>query len=92
MLRTPEGAALPPNTLAEMRRDMSRLRLVENRSVRLKRVGERRLDQASESEPHAMIRLLARVVGIGIETADMLVHEILLASYAIGGPLRATPV
>ena len=27
-LRTPEGAALPPNTLAEMRRDMARLRLV----------------------------------------------------------------
>jgi transposase len=38
---------------------------------------ERRLDQASENKPHAMIRLLARVVGVGIETADMLVHEIL---------------
>ena len=27
--------------------------------------------------PHAMVRLLARVIGIGIETADMLVHEVL---------------
>ena len=27
-LRTPEGAALPPNTLAELRRDMARLRFV----------------------------------------------------------------
>jgi transposase len=27
--------------------------------------------------PPAMVRLLARVIGIGIETADMLVHEIL---------------
>src|SRR5215210_7976454 len=27
--------------------------------------------------PDAMVRLLARVIGIGIETADMLVHEIL---------------
>jgi hypothetical protein len=25
----------------------------------------------------AMVRLLARVMGIGIETADMLVHEVL---------------
>lgn len=77
MLRTPEGAALPPNTLAEMRRDMSRLRLVREQIREIEASRERRLDQASESEPHAMIRLLARVVGIGIETADMLVHEIL---------------
>jgi hypothetical protein len=27
--------------------------------------------------PHAMVRLLARVIGVGIETADMLVHEVL---------------
>lgn len=27
--------------------------------------------------PHAMIRLLARVIGVGVETADMLVNEIL---------------
>ena len=28
-------------------------------------------------KPHAMVRLLARVIGVGIETADMLVHEVL---------------
>ena len=27
--------------------------------------------------PHTMVRLLARVLGVGIETADMLVHEVL---------------
>src|SRR5450631_2335153 len=31
-----------------------------------------------DTEPHAMVRLLARVTGIGIETADLLVHEVLL--------------
>ena len=36
-----------------------------------------RLEQRPEEGPHAMVRLLARVIGIGIETADMLVHEIL---------------
>jgi transposase len=76
-LRTPEGAALPPNTLAEMRREMARLRLVREQIREIKASRERRLDQASENEPHAMVRLLARVVGVGIETADMLVHEIL---------------
>jgi transposase len=76
-LRTPEGAALPPNTLGEMRRDMARLRLVREQIREIEASRERRLDQASENEPHAMIRLLARVVGVGIETADMLVHEIL---------------
>src|SRR6202043_3944977 len=30
-----------------------------------------------ESEPHAMVRLLARIVGVGVETADLLVHEVL---------------
>src|SRR6187549_2679978 len=29
-LRTPEGSSLPPNTLAELRRDMARLRLVRD--------------------------------------------------------------
>ena len=35
------------------------------------------LEQHPETGPHAMVRLLARVVGVGIETADMLVHEVL---------------
>src|SRR6185312_5927222 len=30
VVRTPEGAALPPNTLAELRRDMARLRFVRD--------------------------------------------------------------
>ena len=36
-----------------------------------------RLEQHPELASHAMVRLLARVIGVGIETADMLVHEIL---------------
>ena len=32
---------------------------------------------APNTGPHAMVRLLARVIGIGIETADMLVREVL---------------
>ncbi len=36
-----------------------------------------RLEQAPANGPHAVVRLLARVVGIGIETVDMLVQEVL---------------
>jgi transposase len=76
-LRTPEGESLPSNTIAETRRDMARLRLVREQIREIEADRKRRLDQVSENEPHAMIRQLARVVGVGIETADMLVHEIL---------------
>jgi transposase len=75
-LRTPEGDALPPNTLAELRRDMTRLRLV---TEQISQVEEARLEQL-ERQPAgqtATVRLLARVVGVGIETADMLAHEVL---------------
>src|SRR5580693_6580481 len=68
-LRTPEGEPIPPNTLSELYRDMER-RQIE--SARLDR-----LEHAPGEGAHAMVRLLARVMGIGIETADMLVREVL---------------
>ena len=75
MLRTPEGAPLPPNTLAELRRDMARLRFVMDQIKELEAMRLQRLEQTPGQGPHAMVRLLARV--IGVETADMLVHEVL---------------
>ena len=76
-LRTPEGMPLPPNTLAEMRRDMARLHLIKDQIKAIAADRAQRLDQASADRPQAMSRLLARVIGVGIETADMLVQEIL---------------
>ena len=76
-LRTPEGMPLPPNTLAEMRRDMARLHLIEDQIKAITEDRVRRLGQAPADRPHAMSRLLARVIGVGVETADMLVQEIL---------------
>jgi hypothetical protein len=38
---------------------------------------QKRLEQQHETEPHGMVRQLARIVGVGVETADMLVHELL---------------
>jgi transposase len=76
-LRTPEGTALPPNTQAELRRDMARLRLVMDQIKELEETRLQRLEQQPDEGPNAMVRLLAQVIGIGIETADMLVHEVL---------------
>ena len=75
-LRTPEGAALPPNTRAELHRDMARLRFVTEQIQQIEAARSERLKQAGAG-PNAMVRLLAQVVGVGIETADMLVHEVL---------------
>jgi transposase len=76
-LRTPEGAPLPPNTLAELRRDMARLCFVAAQLRQIEEARLQRLEQPPAAAQTAMIQLLVRVVGVGIETADMLAHEIL---------------
>ena len=76
-LRTPEGEPIPPNTLAELRRDMERRRLVMDQIRQIEDARLERLKQAPNEGPYAMVRLLARVIGISIETADMLVQEVL---------------
>jgi transposase len=76
-LRTPDGETVPPNTLAELQRDMTRLQLVREQIAAIEAARLERLEPAPGDTPHAMVRLLARVIGIGVETADMLVNEVL---------------
>src|SRR5712672_206640 len=76
-LRTPEDQPIPPNTVAELRRDMERCRLVSDQIRQIEDARLERIEHAPSDGPHAMVRLLARVIGIGIETADMLVQEVL---------------
>jgi transposase len=76
-LRTPEGKQIPPNTMAELRRDMHRRRLVMHQIQQIEAARLEGLEQAPKAGPHAMVRLLARVKSISVETADMLVHEAL---------------
>jgi transposase len=63
--------------IEEFRRDMARLALVREQISSIEKTRAERLERAPDTGPHAMVRLLARVIGIGIETADMLVREIL---------------
>ncbi len=76
-VRMPDGRALPPHTLAELKRTMTRARLLSDQIKEIEADRLARLDAAPEAGTHAMVRVLARVHGIGVETADMLVHEIL---------------
>jgi transposase len=75
-LRTPEGLAIPANTLAEMRRDIARLLFVKQQIKEVERMRLKRLEQTHGERRTAMVRLLARVVGIGVESADLLVQEV----------------
>src|SRR6266481_1457 len=57
-LHTPEGEPIPPNALAELRRDMERRRLVNNqiRQIEEERLG--RIEQAPCDGAHVMVASL----------------------------------
>src|SRR2546430_10923833 len=76
-VHTPEGMPLPPNALAELQRDVARLGFVVSQIREIEEARQKRLEQQPETGPHAMVRQLARIVGVGIETADLLVHALL---------------
>jgi len=77
-LRTAEGMRLPDNTRAELRRHLARLRVLREQIRAIEQERLRKLAAApADQGRHAMIRLIARVLGVGVETADMLVNEVL---------------
>ena len=76
-LRTPEGEPIPPNTLAALKRDLERHQIVKKQIRELEQTRLENLAQAPAKGPNVMVLLLARVIGIGVETADMLVREVL---------------
>ena len=74
-LRTPEGGAIPPNTLAELQREMVYLSFINEQ---IKQIEDARLTQLKQAPTHgsnATVAQLGRINGIGIETADMLANE-----------------
>ena len=76
-LYTPEGLPIPPNTLDEIRRDLARLAIIRTQIKTIEQARLECLAQAPKTGPHAMVRLLASIIGVGVETADMLVQEVL---------------
>jgi transposase len=76
-MHTPEGVTIPPNTMAELQRDLARLHFIREQSREIERTRVSKLNEAPQDRPNAMVLMLAKVRGIGIETADMLVNEVL---------------
>ena len=76
-LRTPEGEPVPPNTLAELHRGLARLAVIRAQIKAIEEARLQRLKAAPAQGTHPMMLMLAKVLGLGIETADMLVHEVL---------------
>ena len=56
---------------------MTHLRFIKEQIKQIEGVRQEQLEQAPQEGSNAMILQLERVVGIGIETADMLVNEVL---------------
>ena len=90
-VHTPEGIPLPPNTLAELQRDMARLSLVVSQIKEIEDARQKRLEQQHETGPYAMVRLLARIVGVGVETAVCWFMRCCHGRCVTAEPLRATP-
>ena len=60
-----------------MRRNLARLTILREQIKAIEQARLERLQQAPDTKPDLMIRMLASVIGVGIETADMLVQEVL---------------
>jgi hypothetical protein len=56
---------------------MARLRLLAERIREIEASRRERLRQHPDEGTHPMIRMLAQIVGVGVETADLLVQEVL---------------
>jgi hypothetical protein len=69
-LRTPEGERIPPNTLAELRRDMARRRLLADQLKQIETTRLQRLKQAPNTGPNKIVGILARVIQLGVQVAD----------------------
>jgi transposase len=76
-VRTPEGVPLPPYTVAMLRRLMERMRVINGQIKAIEQERLQRLEQDPANKRNAMVLLLTRIVGLGRDTAEQLVHEML---------------
>jgi len=76
-VRTPEGIPLPPNASAALRRHIERFRLLNEQIKTIEKTRLQRLREHPAGKFNAMVFLLVRIIGLGVETAEQLVQEIL---------------
>jgi transposase len=76
-LRTPNGEPIPPNTLAGLYRGLERLALIRKQIKAIERAREQLLKAKPNHGTNPLVLMLAQILGLGLETADLLVHEVL---------------
>ncbi len=76
-LRSYDGKALPEHKMAELRRLMERHRLVSDQIKQLEAERDQVKTLERPDRAERMILLLARIYGLGMETARLLVREVL---------------
>ena len=76
-LRTPEGCPIPPNTLAELQREMTHLRFIGEQIKQIEDERLKQLKKAPQQGSNPKVLQLQRIKGVGIDSADMLTHEVL---------------
>ncbi len=65
--------------MAERRREIARLQLIAGQIREIEAARVERLEQQPEAGAHPMVRVLAQIRGVGVETADMLAQDMLQA-------------
>lgn len=75
------GAPLPPHIMAELRRLMERHRLASQQLRELEAARDQVTEIARPDLAERMIQILIRIVGLGVETATLLVRELFCRSF-----------
>lgn len=81
-LRHFDGTALPPSLLNEVRRLMTRHRLLSEQIGQIEAAREQAVMAAEPDRAVQQMRVLVRLVGLGLATASSLAHEVFCRSFA----------
>lgn len=76
-LRTPEGCPIPPNALAELQREMAHYQFISDQIKQIEKTRLMQLKETPQQGLNAKVWQLQQVKGLGLDTADMLVNEVL---------------
>ena len=75
-LRTFDGRPLPPKTMEKLRRLMTRHRLLSEQLKEIEAARQQVMTVVDPDRIERAIQFLVRIVGLGVETATVLVHEV----------------
>jgi transposase len=80
-IRTPEGGPLPVNTVDMLRRNLERKRVIDEQIKTIEQDRQQRLERDPADKRNTMVVMLTKIVGLGVETAEQLVHEMLFRDF-----------